>query len=469
MNPLKYGDIWNAVITFPLIKRMLKLSFKRCDGCGKQVLDTALDQYVGLNTKKCKKCSVPSQVIIFWIEFLRKSLAVERGKAEKIFADPYARRGIKSIIKTFVYYGVKKPLTVYAPFLVVWDYTYRCNLNCKHCYSNAGASQREELKTEDALNVVDQLADFGVVSLAFSGGEPLMREDFFEVAKYAVDRGLYVSLATNGTLLNKRTVRRLKHIGIHYVEISIDGNNANSHDEFRGVQGAFELAMTGLKNCVKEDLCASVAVTATKRNFQDIPKILELSEKVGAKRFALFNFVPAGRGAEMVSQDLSPEEREEIMLFLLDKLLSGFKVTILTTIPQLARVAVSHQQSNSDEVFLPMAHMQTSKISKKAVALADFIGGCGAGRLYCSISPEGDVHPCVFLPLKIGNLKTEKIEDLWLNSETFKVLRNRENLKGSCGKCSFKYICGGCRARAYAYCHDILASDPGCMLVKKGA
>lgn len=443
------------------------LSLKKCDGCGRQVLDSALDRYTGVSMESCGKCRLSSNMIVFWIEFLRKSLAIEKSKVKKILADPYARRGIKSVVKTFVYFGIRKPLTVYAPFLVVWDFTYRCNLKCKHCYSNAGGPAREELGTRDALMVVDQLADFGVVSLAFSGGEPLMRKDFFEVAKHAVDSGLYVSLATNGTLLNKQTVQRLKEIGIHYVEVSIDGSDAKSHDDFRGVPGAFNMAMTGLKNCVEQGLCTSIAVTATKRNFKDIPKILELAEKIGAKRFALFNFVPTGRGVEMASQDLSSEEREEVMLFLLDRLLSGSKVTILTTTPQLARVAVARQENASGEVFLPMAHMQTSKVNRKAVALADFVGGCGAGRLYCSISPEGDVHPCVFLPVKVGSLKTSTFQDLWLNSEVFEALRNRENLKGSCGECQFKYVCGGCRARAYAYTHDIMASDPGCILVKK--
>ncbi|MEM0058200.1 MAG: radical SAM protein [Candidatus Bathyarchaeia archaeon] len=467
MSFIEHSRLWNGVITFPLVRRMLMLSLKKCDGCDRQVLDSALDRYTGLSMESCGKCHLPSSMIIFWIEFLRKSLAIEKSKIKKTLADPYARRGIKSVVKTFVYFGIRKPLTVYAPFLIVWDFTYRCNLKCKHCYSNAGEPTREELGTRDALRVVDQLADFGVVSLAFSGGEPLMRKDFFDVAKHAVDSGLYVSLATNGTLLNKQTVQRLKEIGIHYVEVSIDGSNAKFHDDFRGVSGAFNMAITGLKNCIKQGLCTSIAVTATKRNFKDIPKILELAEKIGAKRFALFNFVPTGRGVEMASQDLSSEEREEVMLFLLDRLLSGSKVTILTTTPQLARVAVAHQVNASGEVFLPMAHMQTSKVNKKAVALADFIGGCGAGRLYCSISPEGDVHPCVFLPVKVGSLKTSTFQDLWLNSEVFEALRNRENLKGSCGECQFKYVCGGCRARAYAYTHDIMASDPGCILVKK--
>jgi radical SAM protein with 4Fe4S-binding SPASM domain len=116
-----------------------------------------------------------------------------------------------------------------------------------------------------------------------------------------------------------------------------------------------------------------------------------------------------------------------------------------------------------------MAHMQTAKVSKKAVPLADFIGGCGAGRLYCSLSPQGDVHPCVFMPVNVGNLKEQKFSDIWLNSKMFNTLRNRSNLKGSCGKCSYKFICGGCRARSAAYHNgDFLSSDPGCVMATGG-
>ncbi|MBC7129799.1 SPASM domain-containing protein, partial [Candidatus Bathyarchaeota archaeon] len=260
--------------------------------------------------------------------------------------------------------------------------------------------------------------------------------------------------------------RKLKKVGLNYVEISIDGSQPETHDSFRGINGAFEMALRGLKNCVDEGLCASVAVTATKGNLKEIPEILKLAEDMGAERFALFNFVPVGRGSELVAQDLSPEEREELLLFLLSKLLSHSKVTILATAPQLARVAVMQQRGCVGDVLMPMAHMQTTKVSSRAVALADFIGGCGAGRLYCSITPEGNVQPCVFMPIKVGDLKKEKFGDIWLDSEVFNMLRNRENLKGTCGSCSYKYICGGCRARAYAYTGDILASDPGCILAK---
>jgi radical SAM protein with 4Fe4S-binding SPASM domain len=467
MSLLGHDNFWNAVISLPTTKKMLQLSLKKCGACDRTILEAALDDYVGKTDKKCKKCGgFYSQMIRFWIEFLRRSLSIKREKVEKLLADPYARRAIITLTKSFSYYGIKKPLSIYAPFLVVWDFTHKCNLSCKHCYSNSGVSSQKELTTKEALNAVDQLADFGVTALAFSGGESLTRRDFFEVASHAVKRGLYVSVATNGTLLTKENVRKLKQTGVHYVEVSIDGATSRTHDEFRGVHGAFGKAVAGLKNCVEENLCACIATTATKNNLEEMPAILDLAEEIGAERFTYFNFIPTGRGKELYSEDLTPEERENLMLLLLKKMAKGFKVTILTTAPQLARVALQ-SQGVGKELTMSMAHMQTATVSKKAVPLAAFIGGCGAGRLYCSLSPQGEVHPCVFLPINVGNLKTEKFGEIWLNSKLFNTLRSREHLKGACGKCDYKYICGGCRARANAYNNDIMSSDPGCLLAKK--
>jgi len=448
---------------------MLQLSLKKCGACDRTILEAALDDYVGKTDNKCRCGGFYSWVIRFWIEFLRRSLSIRREKVEKLLADPYARRAIITIVRSFSYFGIRKPLSIYAPFLVVWDFTHKCNLSCKHCYSNSGAASETELTTEEALAVVDQLADFGVIALAFSGGEPLSRQDFFEVASHAVKRGLYVSVATNGTLLTKENVKKLKQAKINYVEVSIDGATAETHDSFRGVPGAFDKAVAGLKNCVEADLCACIATTATKSNIAEMPEILDLAEEIGAERFTYFNFIPTGRGKELYDQDLTAEEREKLMRYLLNRMSAGCKTTILTTAPQLARVALQCQgPQGTGEITMSMAHMQTVKVSKKAVPLADFIGGCGAGRLYCSLSPQGDVHPCVFLPINVGNLKTGKFGDIWLNSKLFNAFRNRDNLTGACGKCDYKYICGGCRARANAYNHDIMSSDVGCILAKEG-
>ncbi|KON34098.1 MAG: hypothetical protein AC479_02010 [miscellaneous Crenarchaeota group-6 archaeon AD8-1] len=466
MNLLDYHTFWNAIISLPSTKKMLELSLKRCNSCKKIVLEAALDEYVG-KSKICPNCkSFYSKIIGFWIDFLRLSLSANKDKIKKFLEDPYTKRAIITIAKSFLYFGIRKPLSIYAPFLVVWDFTHKCNLNCKHCYSNAGKSIEKELETKEAIDIVDQLADFGVTALAFSGGEPLSRTDFFEVAKHAVNKGLYVSVATNGTLLTKDNVKKIKQTGINYVEISIDGASAKTHDSFRGVPGAFNNAIKGLENCVEENLCACIATTATKDNLKEIPEIIELAEKIGAERFTYFNFIPTGRGKKLYDKDLSPEEREELLSYLLDRITKGSKVTILTTAPQLARLAIECQR-NGKEIAMSMAHMQTIKVSKKAVSLADFIGGCGAGRLYCSLSPNGDVHPCVFLPINVGNLKNRNFKEIWLTSPVFKLFRDRSKLKGVCATCDFRDICGGCRARANAYNSDILSSDPGCILTTK--
>lgn len=470
MSLLSHDNFWNAVITLPMTKKMLRMSLKKCSKCGRTVLEAALDDYAGKTDCGCKKCSdLYSQIIGFWVEFLRRSLNIKREKVAKLLADPYARRAVMNLTKSFAYIGIKKPISLYSPFLIVWDFTHKCNLQCKHCYSNSGAIREEELTTQQAKDVVDQIADAGVTALAFSGGEPLMRNDFFEVARYAADRGLYISVATNGTLLTEENVQKLKDVKVNYLDVSIDGSCAKTHDEFRGVPGAFDKAIAGLKNCVDADLCVCIATTATKKNLEEMPAIIDLAEEIGAERFTNFNFVPAGRAKEHVDQDLSPEEREKLMHYLLARMSKGCKTTILTTAPQLARVGIQCQGvDGTGEITMSMAHMQTVQITKKAVPLADFIGGCGAGRLYCSLSPQGDVHPCVFLPVNVGNLKNEKFQDIWLNAKLFNSFRNRANLKGSCGKCDFKYICGGCRARSAAYHNgDMLDSDPGCLMGKQ--
>jgi len=463
MNLLTNQKLWNSVLKTPPVKWMLKTTLKKCPECNRIPLETALDNYAGKIYSKCSSCNLYARVIGFWIDFIQKALAVEKSRVSKLFADSYTRRAIKSIVSGFAEFGFNRPIQIHAPFLVVWNFTYKCNLNCKHCYLDAGNISKMELSTEEAIKVVDQIADFGVTSLAFSGGEPLMRKDFFEVAHHAVDAGLYVSLATNGTLLNEENVRKLKEIGIHYVEVSLDGANAKTHDFFRGKTGAFDQTLQGLKNCMDKNICTCIAVTGTKNNLTEIPAVLEMAENMGIDRFTLFNFIPTGRGKDIIAADPSPQEREELLRFFNRKLSEDHKIAILSTTPQLARVALQSQSPTKDDIIMPLAHMQATKISKRAKALADFIGGCGAGRFYCAISPEGNVQPCVFLPLVVGNLKTEQLEDIWFNSPVFKDLRDREKLKGRCGKCEYKFVCGGCRARAFTYHNDYLMSDPGCI------
>ena len=470
MSILSHDTFWNAIVNMPMTKKMLILSLRKCSTCGRTVLEAALDDYGKKTNTPCKECSpVYNKIIAFWIEFLRKTLGFKRAKVEQLLTDKYARNAVLNLVESFEHFGIKKPIALCAPFLVVWDFTHKCNLRCKHCYSNSGDVEEEELTTQQALAVVDQLADAHVTALAFSGGEPLTRKDFFQVARYAADSGLYVSLASNGTLFTKENVQKLKEAKVNYVDISIDGATAKIHDEFRGINGAFEQALVGLKNCVEADICTCIATTVGKNNLSELPDIIDLAEQLGVERFTYFNFIPAGRGKNYVDQDLSPEEREQVLRYLLNRMSAGCKTTILATAPQLARVAAQCQGDlGTGEVTMALAHMQTVKVTKKAVPLGEFIGGCGAGRLYCSISPQGDVRPCVFLPVNVGNLKTQTFKDVWLNASLFNAFRNRSNLKGTCGKCKYKYVCGGCRARSAAYHNgDTLNGDSGCIMGEK--
>lgn len=463
MELLTNQQLWNSILKTPPVKWMLKTTLTQCPKCKREPIETALDNY---STKKhafCSSCGVYTRVISFWIAFIQRALGVKKSRISKLFSDLYVRRAVNSIVKGFEEFGFNRPIQIHAPFLVVWNFTYKCNLNCKHCYSESGNVTKKELTTQEAKKVIDQLSNFGVTSLAFSGGEPLMRKDFFEIAQYAVDSGLYVSLATNGTLLTDKNVKKIKETGIHYVEVSVDGANAKTHDFFRGKEGAFNQTIQGLKNCIDKNICTCIAITGTKNNLKEIPSVLEMAENMGIDRFTLFNFIPTGRGKEIFQADPSPQEREDLLKLFNQKLSEKHKIAILSTTPQLARVAIQNYCPTQEDIVMPLAHMEATKINKRAKALADFIGGCGAGRFYCAISPEGNVQPCVFMPQIVGNLKTEKLSDIWLDSQVFKDLRNREYLKGRCGKCEFKFVCGGCRARAYAYYDDYLLSDPGCI------
>lgn len=442
----------------------LNFSSRPCRKCDRVRVEQILDRYIDKdNPRMCTTCLLTSVLGRLLLDTGRFLFKAKKSDLRSLISDIHARRGLISVLRGLADYGIRRPQTTGAPFLVVWNYTYACNLRCKHCYSSAGKPSPEELTTEEALRTVDQLADAYVVAVSFSGGEPLMRRDFFDVARYAADKGLYVSLATNGTLIDDDVAGRLRDSGVEYVDVSLDGANPETHDIFRGVPGSFERAIRGIKACVKAGLYTCVAMTVTKHNLSEVPKVVELAKKLKAKRFLAFNFVPTGRGKVAIDLDPTPQEREAVLKALYCELIKSVTgkggIETFSTAPQFARVAIESFQTN--ESIIPAAHYGGLVGSTKL--LADFIGGCGAGRIYCSLSPEGYVEPCVFLPIRVGDLKKESFEDVWRNSKVFNELRDKDLLKGSCADCKYRFVCGGCRARAYGYCGDYLASDPGCI------
>jgi len=311
------------------------------------------------------------------------------------------------------------------PQIISWNTTFKCNLKCDHCYINAHPKgEIEELSTEEGKALIDQIADVSKPTLILSGGEPLLRKDIFELAEYGVKKGLRTVMGTNGTLINDEIARKLRSVGVRKVAISLDSTVPERHDEFRGVKGAWEAAVRGINACRENGIELQINTTVTKQNYNEIGDIIALAQKLGATDFHLFFLVPTGRGVELT--DISPIEYEKMMMAVI-KNRANYKLEVKPTCaPQFMRIA-----------------KQMGVKSKR------WVRGCIAGLWYCRIYPSGDVTPCPYLPIKVGNIREKSFKEIWFQSDVLNKLRDFNNLKGKCGICEYRDICGGCRARAY--------------------
>lgn len=331
------------------------------------------------------------------------------------------------------------------PTLVSWNVTSRCNLRCAHCYMDAGdGGGALELSTSEAKMLVDQVNRAGSPVLILSGGEPLLRDDLFEIAEYGTQQGLRMAIGTNGTLIDDRTAVRLAGAGIRKAAISLDSADPGVHDRFRGVTGAWERAVAGIEACRDAGIPVQVHTTVTLQNHRDLEGIADLGESLGVHDFQFFFLVPTGRGKEVV--DISPEMYESLIRRTL-RLRAEKGLSIRPTCaPQYVRIAAG--------MGLPVAEGER---------------GCIAGIRYCRIDPGGEVTPCPYLPLGLGNIRKTPFADIWRESEVFAALRSGEALTGKCGACEYRSACGGCRARAYGLTRersgagDCLAEDPWCL------
>ncbi len=453
-------QILRSTIGNPITRKILS-GFGYCNKCKKNRIEVALELYTGIKRDACLKCKLAEKTISGILKTGGKAFGVEDKELKEKFSKPSWRKGLANVLTGIARFGVQRPFVSGAPFLIVWDITYKCNLKCKHCYASAGKPLENELTTEEAKNAIDKLDRASVPIIAFSGGEPLVRKDIFELTKYADDKGIYVAVATNGTLITKDKAKEMKNAGVRFTQISLDGATPEMHDNFRGIKGVYDKTLQGIKNCVEEGFFVNIAATATKYNYKEIPKIIDLCDELGVNWFMLYNFVPTGRGEFIAKNDLDPYEREELLKNLWKKLKNGGNVNVLSTAPQFSRVALEAEIGNNSKIV--PTHFANPSFSDKLVNLAEFIGGCGCGRFYCAIRPNGNIEPCVFFPLTVGNIKDVNFEKLWKDNLILKQLRDKDILEGNCGKCNYRYYCGGCRARAYGYTGSYLAPDPGCI------
>ncbi len=460
--------LFRVGLNSPPVRLLLKAMFREVevDGHKRPLVDVALAYFAGTLNSAMLTPAARFFTYLFstYMKLALALLKTDDKFAKELLADPAVRRGVVLVFKSIAEHGLTLPPKLEAPFFIVWNFTNLCNLKCLHCYQRStGEALVNELTYAEKIKLVRELDRMFVCGVALSGGEPTIHPHFLDIIAEISRRGMYPAVATNGVALSDtQFVRRLKKLGLRYVEISIDHSKPEIHDKFRGVPGAWEKAIQGVQNCVREGIFTAIATTVTRMNIDDVENIIQLAEDLGVRRIVFFNFIPVGRGYDNYMLDLSPEEREEF-LRLLARESKRRKIEIVTTAPQYGRVVL---QETSGELVSPTHFTPALKLGIYKAA-AEFIGGCGAGRVYFAVEPEGTITPCVFMPIAVGNVRKDDIHDVWLNNELFNELRDRNNLKGICRICKYRNICGGCRARALAYYGDPLMPDPGCIYCRR--
>lgn len=347
----------------------------------------------------------------------------------------------------------------FAPKWIAWEITRRCNLRCVHCRSSSEmeAKGHPDFSTEEAFRVIDDIVSYASPVMVLSGGEPLVRKDVFEIAKYGNAKGLRMCLATNGTLVNEEICGKIREAGIRIVSLSLDGASADVHDDFRNQKGAFDGTVNAARLFKKHGIEFIINSSFTKRNQEEIPKVYRLARELGATAWYMFMIVPTGRGEEIMKELISKEEYDRILDWHYDMEKEEDLLLVRPTCaPHYYRVALQRAKEEGSTV-----KRRTLKFSTGGSK------GCLAGQLICLIDVDGNVLPCSYFPLPAGNIREKSFKEIWENSKLFQDLRDFKKYKGRCGACEFVNVCGGCRARAYAVTGDYLDEEPFCSYVPK--
>ncbi len=337
------------------------------------------------------------------------------------------------------------------PKLIAWELTRSCNLNCVHCRAAARfGPYPNELTTEECFKFLDNVASFSSPIMIMTGGEPMLRDDIYEIARHGTDLGLRMVMAPCGFLVTEEAAQKMLDAGIKRLSFSIDCATAKSHDDFRRVEGAFDSVMTAIENAKKVGMDFQVNTTITKHNLKELPEILDLVIKLGAKAHHPFLLVPTGRGEDLKDQEISPEDYEKTLTWFYEK---RDKVPLMfkpTCAPHYYRIFRQNERAKGIKVT-PETHGMDA-MSK----------GCMGGQSFAFVSNTGKVQICGFLETECGDIRKENFDVIWDNSKVFKEMRNWDDYGGRCGYCEFRKVCGGCRARAFAFTGDYLDEEPFC-------
>lgn len=335
--------------------------------------------------------------------------------------------------------------------LVAWELTRNCNLSCVHCRASATCGPYEdELTTDECKGIIRDIAANAQPVMIMTGGEPLLRSDIFELARYGTELGLRMVMATNGTLVNSETAGLLVESGIKRLSISIDGATAESHDRFRQVKGAFDGALRGIEEAKRAGLEFQINTTITEINLKELPAIQELAVSLGAVAHHIFLLVPTGRGKDLADQALSANEYEQTLNWFYEQRGRVPLHLKATCAPHFYRILRQRAKGEGKEVTF------------QSHGLDAVTRGCLGGTGFCFVSHRGDVQPCGYLEVKCGSVREKPLSVIWREAPVFLELRNPRLYKGKCGACEYHRFCGGCRARAYEMSGDYLAEEPLC-------
>ena len=341
----------------------------------------------------------------------------------------------------------------FVPKWVAWEVTGRCNLSCIHCRASASLDAEEgDFTTGEAKAILDDIASFSSPVIVLSGGEPLLRKDIWEIARHGVDLGLRMCMATNGTLVTDRVCEKMKEAGIKMVSLSLDGSTPEIHDNFRNQKGAFKGTIRAAELFKKHGIPFLINSSFTQRNQADIPNVMRLAKKLGARAWYMFLIVPTGRGRDIMSELVSSEDYEELLKWHFDVEKDEDELLMRPTCaPQYYRVY--RQEAKRQGIDFKRRNLSFSTGGGK---------GCIAGQVIALIDHKGNVQPCSYFPKSAGNVKEQSFKDIWENSPILKELRDFKSYKGKCGACEYLRVCGGCRARAYAITGDYMDEEPFC-------
>ena len=335
--------------------------------------------------------------------------------------------------------------------LIAWEVTRSCNLACKHCRAEAHPEPYEgELDTAEAKALIDTFPAVGKPIIIFTGGDPMMRPDVYDLVAHAHGKGLPCAFSPNGTLITAELAERIRDAGVDRVSISIDGADAASHDAFRGVPGAFEASMRGIGYLKQAGVPFQINTTVTRNNLQSFKDIFRLCERLGATAWHIFLLVPMGRAAGLADQVITAQEYEDVLHWFYD-----FRKT---TSMHLKATCAPHYY----RIMRQRAHVEGLAVPPETFGKVALTRGCLGGTGFCFISHVGQVQPCGYLELNCGNVRQTPFPEIWRNSTYFRQFRDQTCYEGKCGICEFHKVCGGCRARAWSMNGNHMGPEPLC-------